>query len=227
KLLVLTANAHGRFVHLGDNQFMALTDAFRKRLDALRAYAQRHGKGLRIHRLATGVLEELADEAGKSKTDKHWKEHLARISALQDYQPVLPATLQAELRDYQLVGFNWLSRLAHWGVGACLADDMGLGKTLQALALLLSRAPNGPALVVAPTSVCLNWLSEIDRFAPTLNVRVFGTGNRQHTLNELHAFDLVIVSYGLLQQETERFAAVPWHTVVLDEAQAIKNHQTK
>jgi hypothetical protein len=227
KLLELTAASHGRFINLGDNQFLALTDAFRRRLDALRAYAHRQGKGVRVHRLAAGALQELAEAAGKVKTDKHWKEHLARLSALDSFAPVLPATLQAELRDYQLAGFNWLSRLAHWGVGACLADDMGLGKTLQALALLLSRAPNGPALVVAPTSVCLNWLAEIDRFAPTLNVRVFGSGNRVQTLAGLQPFDLVIVSYGLLQQEAERFAAVPWHTVVLDEAQAIKNHQTK
>ena len=85
-------------------------------------------------------------------------------------------TLQAELRDYQVEGFEWLARLAHWGVGACLADDMGLGKTLQALALMLSRAPQGPTLVVAPTSVCMNWMSEAARFAPTLNVKLFGAG---------------------------------------------------
>jgi SNF2 family DNA or RNA helicase len=104
---------------------------------------------------------------------------------------------------------------------------MGLGKTLQALALLLARAPQGAALVVAPTSVCMNWVSEIARFAPTLNVILFGSGDRALALQDLKPFDLVICSYGLLQQETERFSAVPWHTIVLDEAQAIKNHQTK
>ncbi|MDP2371001.1 DEAD/DEAH box helicase [Rhodoferax sp.] len=227
KLLALTAAGRGRFIHLGDNQFLALTDEFRRRLDELRAYAQRHGKGLRVHALASGALQDLADAAGKLKSDKHWKDHLARLSTLDALEPVLPATLQADLRDYQLTGFNWLCRLAHWGVGACLADDMGLGKTLQALALLLSRAPQGPALVVAPTSVCLNWLAEIDRFAPTLKVIVFGSGDRQLALSELKPFDLVITSYGLLQSEVERFSAVRWHSIVLDEAQAIKNHQTK
>jgi SNF2 family DNA or RNA helicase len=87
--------------------------------------------------------------------------------------------LQAELRDYQVEGFDWLARLAHWGVGACLADDMGLGKTLQALAVILTRAPEGPTLIVAPTSVGMNWLSEAERFAPTLNPMQFGSGDRQ------------------------------------------------
>ena len=78
----------------------------------------------------------------------------------QAFAPVLPTTLQAELRGYQEEGFSWLNRLSHWGVGACLADDMGLGKTVQALAQILSMAAKGPSLVVAPTSVCLNWESE-------------------------------------------------------------------
>ena len=69
----------------------------------------------------------------------------------------MPSTLQAELRDYQVEGFAWLSRLAHWGAGACLADDMGLGKTVQAIAAMLEQAAKGPCLVVAPTSVCHNW----------------------------------------------------------------------
>lgn len=78
---------------------------------------------------------------------------MRELEAREKHLPVVPSTLKAELRDYQQEGFCWLSRLAHWGVGACLADDMGLGKNLQTLALLLERAPHGPQLVVAPTSV--------------------------------------------------------------------------
>ena len=69
--------------------------------------------------------------------------------------------------------------MAYWGAGACLADDMGLGKTVQALALILSRANEGPTLILAPTSVCMNWLEESQRFAPTLNAQQFGGGDRQ------------------------------------------------
>jgi SNF2 family DNA or RNA helicase len=193
----------------------------------LSAYSEANGAGVRVHALASFALEELAQDAGGVKADKAWQQHLARIQAAAEYRAVLPTTLQAELRDYQVEGFEWLARLAHWGVGACLADDMGLGKTLQALALILSRAPQGPALVVAPTSVCMNWISEAARFAPTLNVKLFGPGDRAAMLEGAQPFDLVIASYGLLQLEAAQFAKVGWHTIVLDEAQAIKNAHTR
>jgi superfamily II DNA or RNA helicase len=226
-LLDRLREGEGRFVALGDGQFLALSNELHRRLMELSAFGEAHGDGVRVHPLASFALEELAQDAGGVKADKAWREHLARMQANTGFVPQLPSTLQAELRDYQLEGFEWLARLAHWGVGACLADDMGLGKTLQALALVLSRAAQGPTLVVAPTSVCMNWISEAARFAPTLNVKLFGTGDRAAMLEGAQAFDLVIVSYGLLQLEAPLFAKVRWHTIVLDEAQAIKNAHTR
>lgn len=227
ELLERVPQGRGRFIALGDNRFLALTEEFHRRLSELATFGEAQGKGVRVHPLASFALEELADEAGACKADKAWKEHLARLRGLDHFDPPLPGTLRAELRDYQLTGFRWLAQLAEWGVGACLADDMGLGKTVQTLALLLHRAAGGPALVVAPTSVCMNWIAEAARFAPTLKTTLFGAGDRGQTLAGLQAFDLVIVSYGLLQQEAELFASMHWHTVVLDEAQAIKNAATK
>ncbi len=227
ELLALLKSSKGRFIELGDNQFLALSHELHRRLNELSVYTDTHGKSLRVHPLASFALEDLASDAGSVKGDKQWREHLARMQANLEYTPELPSTMQAELRDYQLAGFEWLARLANWGVGACLADDMGLGKTLQALALILLRAPQGPSLVIAPTSVCLNWESETARFAPTLKVKLFGKGDRADTLSEAGAFDLVIASYGLLQQEAALFAGVKWNTIVLDEAQAIKNTHTK
>ncbi|HJV53549.1 MAG TPA: SNF2-related protein [Noviherbaspirillum sp.] len=230
RLLELVQGGAGRFIALDDQRFVALTEEFHRRLRELAALADTGAHGARVHALAAASLEDFAEMTGREgtlKADKKWKEHLARLAGLDAYAPQLPATLQAELRDYQLEGFRWLARLAHWGVGACLADDMGLGKTVQALALLLLRAPAGPALVVAPTSVCTNWLAEIARFAPTLNARLFGGGDRGDMLARLQGFDVVVVSYGLLQQESALFAGVRWHTVVLDEAQAVKNAATK
>lgn len=226
-LLESLKSSRGRFVALGDNQFMALTSELHRRLMELSAFGTGHGDGIRIHPLASFALEDLASEAGSVDADKAWRAHLARMADNASFTPQLPSTLQAELRDYQIDGFAWLARLANWGVGACLADDMGLGKTLQALALILSRAPQGPTLVIAPTSVCMNWISEAARFAPTLNVKLFGPGERGAMLAGAGPFDLVIASYGLLQQEAPLFARHRWSTIVLDEAQAIKNTATK
>lgn len=229
QLLEWVQTAPGRFLPLGNGEFVALTHEFRKRLDELQAYSEKQANGVRFHPLAALALREFTDEVGELKADAHWKNHIKRLNSIRDFEPELPSTLQAELRDYQIDGFRWLAHLAHWGVGACLADDMGLGKTLQALALILTRAPHGPSLVVAPTSVGMNWTGEAQRFAPTLNAISFGNVNRDKTLADLKPFDMVVCSYGLLQQETvaEQLAGVNWQVIVLDEAQAIKNSLSK
>ena len=228
-LLTLLEKTPSRFIQIKEGQFIALTQQFRHRLDELRAYGSKKGKGLQFHPLTSLVLEDVISDIGKLKADKHWKQQVSKIKEMQDLQPQLPSTLQAELRDYQQEGFDWLSRLAHWGVGACLADQMGLGKTLQALALILTHAPDGATLIIAPTSVCMNWISEAEKFAPTLNPVQFGNVDRQKTLDALQPFDLFVCSYGLLQQEevSQMLAKVEWQTIVLDEAQAIKNMATK
>jgi superfamily II DNA or RNA helicase len=227
QLLELSTMNKGRFIQLADGEFVALTEEFRRKLDELRHILDRHGKENRFHPLAATLLEDALHGAGSVKGDKLWKTTLERFKSAEAFEPKLPPTFQATLRDYQLEGFDWLSRLAHWGVGACLADDMGLGKTIQALALLVDRAPQGASLVLAPTSVCLNWESECIRFAPTLVPRIFGGGNRKEFIKSLQPFYLAICSYTLFQQEAELMTSVDWNTVILDEAQAIKNMATK
>ncbi|WP_414578920.1 DEAD/DEAH box helicase [Anabaena sp. CCY 9402-a] len=229
QLLELLEKTPSRFIPLGDGQFLALTQAFRKRLDELRMFSEKHSKGIRFHPLATLGLEDFVDEVGKVKADKHWKTHIQRLQEVKNLQPELPSTFQAELRDYQMDGFCWLARLAHWGVGACLADQMGLGKTVQALAVILRNAHEGPTLIIAPTSVCMNWVSEAQKFAPTLNIIQFSGANRQKLLDQLQPLDMLVCSYGLLQQEevAQMLSGVQWQTIVLDEAQAIKNMTTK
>lgn len=228
QLLDLSQTAKGRFVQLADGQFLTLTRQFQKKLDTLRAYAETSSKqGLKVGALASMALEDFIDEAGKLETDKHWKAQVTKLKNVRNSQPVVPAILQADLRDYQTEGFRWMMRLAEWGVGGCLADDMGLGKTVQTLGLLLARADKGVALVVAPVSVCNNWYSECQRFAPSLRPVFYRGKDRQALLDGLQPHDLLITSYGLLQQDSEAFQAIRWTTIVLDEAQAIKNANTK
>ena len=220
--------AQGRFVPLEDGRFLALTRQLEAQLQRLAAVSEAHRSGRRVHKLGAPALEGVLAEAGEVEADAAWRRHVARIRAAEGWTPKLPPTLQGELRDYQVDGFVWLSRLARWGAGACLADDMGLGKTVQAIAIMLDRAGEGPALVVAPTSVCANWQAEIARFAPTLAAHTLAAAaDRAGLVAGLGAGDVLVCSYGLLHQESELLGSRAWQTVVLDEAQAIKNAETK
>jgi superfamily II DNA or RNA helicase len=227
RLMDLTRMNGGRYLPLGDAGFLALTDGLRRRLDELASAGTEQADGsLRVSALAAGSLAETLEDTAFEGSPE-WHARLARLQQAQTLEIAPPSTLQTELRPYQLDGFQWLARLAHWGAGACLADDMGLGKTVQAIAILLHRAAAGAALVVAPTSVCPNWIDELARFAPTLNARLFGGTEREDLVASAAAFDVVVCSYALVQQGLNVIAACRWHTLVLDEAQAVKNHATK
>lgn len=225
QLLEAYRDGHGRFLSLGHGRFVALTEKIKKQLERLSDLATDNGDELALHPLA--AMACFGTDSQGVKGDKNWTQLRETVSEAMESVPKLPSTLQANLRDYQQVGFQWMTRLASAGMGACLADDMGLGKTLQALATILTRAKNGPTMVVAPTSVCPNWVDEARRFAPSLKPMLYSEGDRESMIVEAGPFDVVIVSYGLMTRETERFASRTWQTLVLDEAQAIKNYQTK
>ncbi|MBP0602051.1 DEAD/DEAH box helicase [Aeromonas sanarellii] len=136
--------------------------------------------------------------------------------------------LLTALRDYQKEGVRWMATLAHHGFGACLADDMGLGKTLQALMVLRMRQHLGPALVVVPKSVVTNWQEEVARFAPELEVVVFEHPAERATLiQEARAGQIILVNYGMLGSLSQALKSRHWASMVLDEAQQIKNAGTQ
>ncbi len=227
QLLNHTRNRGGEFIELQEGTFVAITEELRSRLEAMEGILQERQDVMTLPPLAALAFAELADELADLEVDEAWQQNLSRIANTQDFDPAVPTALQAELRAYQVDGYKWLRRLAEWGVGGCLADDMGLGKTVQALALLVSRASMGPALVIAPASVTRNWVAETNRFAPTLRPRLLANSTDISVFADMQAGDLIIVSYGLLSFVEDELLGQVFATIILDEAQAIKNPATK
>ncbi|MGV3484722.1 MAG: DEAD/DEAH box helicase [Planctomycetaceae bacterium] len=225
--LLVAVRENRSLVRVGDREFAQISEAFRRRLQQLGDAVVAERGALRIADAAASVVSDLLGDDVCLEASARWQQTLSRLDAIRHWVPETPVELQATLRHYQEEGYQWLARLSRWGVGGILADDMGLGKTVQALGVLLDRGADGPALVVAPTSVGDNWMRETARFAPPLRARLYREHDRQHLIDSAQPNDLVIVSYQLLQRDAERFASRQWNTLVLDEAQFIKNAQTK
>lgn len=157
---------------------------------------------------------------------------VSQLATVTGVDPVEPPTgLQATLRDYQQQGFNWLHFLTSHHLGGVLADDMGLGKTLQVITHLLKQQELGlltkPALVVAPTSVVGNWMSELAKFAPSLVALRFDGANRSDLKAQIETSNVVLTSYALIQRDGDFWQQIPLHSVIVDEAQYVKNPKAK
>ncbi|MEC5179671.1 DEAD/DEAH box helicase [Arthrobacter sp. CG_A4] len=226
-------------------------------IDEARSLQDNKDAPLQISRFQAGLWDELAQLGIVDEQAAAWREAVGGLLEGGVKGLPLPSTLNADLRPYQLEGFNWLSFLYRHGLGGVLADDMGLGKTVQALALICAAkeaagkpaaAPDGdaaatyaadgagaapgaaPFLVVAPTSVVGNWEAETARFAPGLTVCAIGETFAKSGSNPAEAMagaDIIITSYALFRIDYDAYAAKEWAGLVLDEAQFVKNHQSK
>ncbi len=168
------------------------------------------------------------------RVKSNWDEGAAKLcKALQNFMGIekieLLPDFKGELRHYQTDGVNWMSFLKRFGFGGILADDMGLGKTIQTIAFLNQEKTNckHPSLVVCPTSVVENWMREANRFAPSLKVIALVGKNRSENFNLAQNYDMVITSYPLIQRDLDEYVKRPWHYLIMDEAQKVKNHRTK
>jgi len=160
-----------------------------------------------------------------------FREYVNKIYEIKDRVYEIPGSLVHVLRDYQKAGYRWLKALTEAGLGGILADDMGLGKTIQILALILSEKErmNGPALVIAPTSLVYNWMLEAEKFAPELKVLAV-TGSqvqRKVLLDKIGEYDLVITSYPLIRRDIDAYLKHNFSFCIIDEAQHVKNHYTQ
>jgi superfamily II DNA or RNA helicase len=194
---------------------------------------QQHGQGYRIHNQQAGFLETTLSQhrTWQVQAPPAWRERAAHQNG--SVKPECPPLddLEPVLRPYQKEGVAWLQFLRQNQFGGILADEMGLGKTLQALAFLRhvrqEQSSGAPSLVICPTSLVFNWVSEAKHFTPSLKVLPLQGPDRHARFQEIPQIDLVITSYALIRRDLERYREFAFDTVVLDEAQHMKNRQTQ
>jgi len=210
------------FIRLPARRFLEIVDQVRHLF-----HGREPGKGgFVLDRLAAaGIADNFALRS--SNTTRALAELGRALKDIRELpQEDIPKSVKATLRPYQHEGFRWLRFLAKHGLHGILADDMGLGKTLQTLTHLAAEhaaKPGKPSLVVAPTSVVPNWAAEAAKFTPHLKILTLHGPDRLSAFGEIPSADVVITSYPLLHRDISHLAEQPWHCVILDEAQHIKN----
>jgi SNF2 family DNA or RNA helicase len=240
---------------LPDGSIALIPEEWMSKYQDIMKFCSKKGKSLHLKKFHFSLLAKI-QEPGLSIPGYH------QSSILQTYP--IPDSLQAELRNYQQDGFNWMMFLKNNRMGGCLADDMGLGKTLQALAILLQahrvdppttlsssdevldkpgqlKIFNNPqsgadlshissgncSLIVMPLSLIHNWLQEINRFAPGLNVLQHIGSNRPDSLDTFNDYDLVLTTYGTVRNDIEMMEKYLFRYIILDESQIIKNASSR
>lgn len=222
----------GAFVSLEDESLGEMADMHQQLEDK----AADSDNGTMTLPLYHGMLvdEHMKDlDFGMTDFSENFRKFIDSIRRPEERTIELPATLEADLREYQETGFKWMKSLSQYGLGGILADDMGLGKTLQCITYILSEIEDSgrgaPFLIVAPASLVYNWRNEFHKFAPDLTVAI-AAGNkkeRRAVLESEDTSDVYITSYHTLRQDIEWYTGQMFHTMILDEAQAIKNYRTK
>jgi superfamily II DNA or RNA helicase len=238
---VLAAVSRGeRFVKLPDGSQGLLPASWMETYDNLARLAQDSTEeGLRFLHSQALLVDALLVAMPPQQVDKAFAELRDRLRGFERITAKKESRgFGGTLRSYQRDGLGWLDFLREYGLGGVLADDMGLGKTVQLLALLHAQRPTGaarkaakdtlrPWLVVAPRSLIYNWIDEAARFTPKLKVIEYGGPDREELRPELASYDLVVTTYGTLRRDVAFLATVEFDTVVLDEAQAIKNRDSQ
>ena len=192
----------------------------------LRAKKTKTGQ-LQTNRIAAFQLSQLFETADNVQFSEEFR-HLAHDLIHPEQFPLGKLQVTAKLRDYQELGVRWLSMLNHYGFGGILADDMGLGKTLQTIAFLSSVVTSdSKILILAPSSLIYNWKEEFEKFAPQMKVEViYGL---KASRDEIIASNpqVAITSYASFRQDVEQYEKNQYQYLILDEAQVMKNSQTK
>ena len=219
------------FVAVGTSRMGCMPEDWVKRIELISRCASLSKEGyMLISRSAMPLLKPVFEEAPGVKVDAASQKIFKGLATLSEKSEIeKPQGLKASLRPYQAEGVAWLDKIAAGGFGGILADDMGLGKTVQVISYLLRRAnlqnaapgSKKPALVVLPKSLVFNWLNEVEKFAPRLRVLDFASAKRG--LLRAADYDVIVTTYHVMKNELDRLEKVEFDTIILDEAQAIKN----
>ncbi|SNR50274.1 DEAD/DEAH box helicase [Hymenobacter mucosus] len=190
------------------------------------AFSEEHNHALTLRKHHLALVSDLQNGNLATVLMSRKLEKLREFEAVED-RP-LPAAFRGELRPYQKAGYNWLHFVQDYHFGGCLADDMGLGKTVQTLAMLLHRKESGAAkgsasLLVMPTSLVYNWMTEAFKFTPTLRLLIYTGTYRDKNVEQFADYDVVLTSYGIVRLDAELLKTYKFDYVILDESQAIKN----
>lgn len=223
----------GSFINLEDNKDVEFLSTLIDGLDI--SYKNIEDKiSLPINRAL--YLDKLLEQNSQIEVTKNQEyNEIIENTTISDNIDNIPKELEKVLRDYQKIGHKWLSMLEQYGFGGILADDMGLGKTIQILSVLIrskeQEKKRQASIVVAPSSLTLNWKSEAERFAKDLEILIIN-GNaeeRKKKIKQIKKYDLVITSYDLLKRDIEEYEALDYtfRYIVADEAQYIKNNNTQ
>lgn len=221
-----------RFIKLSDGSIGAIPKKWLSKIAGVIGFLDENKKTgiLKARHSQMGIVESLLEIADKVESDNKFdeiKKKFRNFKGIKEVSP--PKTLKGDLRPYQKAGYDWLHFLKEFSFGGCLADEMGLGKTIQIISLLLYEKENGntkQSLVVVPTSLVFNWVSEIKKFAPSLKTYVHHGNTRADNLEEKDA-DLIITTYGVLQNDIDMLKNKVFYYIILDESQKIKNPLSK
>jgi superfamily II DNA or RNA helicase len=234
KKILDTIRRGDRFVELSDGSKGLLPESWLETYDSLAKLAQDStDEGLRFLPSQALLVDAQLALLAPPDVDKAFAELRDKLRSFDRIKPKRePRGFSGTLREYQREGLGWLSFLREFGLGGILADDMGLGKTVQVLALLrTNRTPSKstglPSLVVAPRSLVYNWIEEAARFTPTLSAAEYLGPDREQLQEKFGELDLVVTTYGTLRRDIDFLSTVEFDTVILDEAQAIKNRDSQ
>ncbi len=211
------------YVALADGSHAVLNAGYMAKLSRL---FKKKKEGVRISFFDLPLIESLMEDSAERASLPKSREIFKGFNELSKKRLQLPQFV-GTLRPYQADGVKWLEYLHEHRLGGCLADDMGLGKTIQAIALLsrLYPAQKRPSLIVMPRSLLSNWRRELETFCPALSVYTYYANERK--MEEVTKHQVVLTTYGTLRSDIEAFTAIPFHAVILDESQAIKNLTTQ